>query len=155
MRVSFDLDDTLVCAPPTPAEPPERWWRRRRYPERLREGTGRLLRELARRGCTVWIYASSGRPVRYVRGWLRGLGVPIEGVVNAEDHIRVVGRQGPSKYPPASGIDLHIDNAPGVGLEGRRHGFAVLVVEPEDRDWAARVLAAVEARREEIDRLRR
>jgi hypothetical protein len=57
--------------------------------------------------------------------------------------VRVVGRQGPSKYPPAFGIDLHVDDSEGVAEEGRRHRFAVVVVSPRDPDWAARVLAAV------------
>jgi hypothetical protein len=58
----------------------------------------------------------------------------------------VVGRHGPSKYPPAFGIDLHVDDSEGVGLEGQRYGFAVVVVSPEDPDWAARVLEAVDAK---------
>jgi hypothetical protein len=31
-----------------------------------------------------------------------------------------------------------------VGEEGRRHQFAVVVLSPQDPDWTARVLAAVE-----------
>jgi hypothetical protein len=33
-----------------------------------------------------------------------------------------------------------------VGIEGKRHRFAVVVVSPADPDWAARVLEAVDAR---------
>jgi len=50
----------------------------------------------------------------------------------------------PSKYPPAFGIDLHVDHAEGVATEGREHGFRVVVVSPTDADWAKRVLAAVD-----------
>jgi hypothetical protein len=57
-----------------------------------------------------------------------------------------VGRQGPSKYPPAFGIDLHVDDSEGVAEEGRRHHFGVVVVSPQDPEWTATVLAAVEAR---------
>ncbi len=60
---------------------------------------------------------------------------------------QVVGRHGPSKYPPAFGIDLHIDDSEGVGLEGERHGFTVVVVSPEDPDWVTRVLEAVDLKR--------
>jgi hypothetical protein len=59
-----------------------------------------------------------------------------------------VGTRGPSKYPPAFGIHLHVDDSVGVAMEGQDHQFAVVVVSPEDPDWAARVLAAVDAYKE-------
>jgi hypothetical protein len=48
----------------------------------------------------------------------------------------------PSKNPAAFGIDLHVDDSEGVAEEGRRHGFAVVVVSPSDEEWTAKVLAA-------------
>jgi hypothetical protein len=147
MRISFDLDDTLVCPPHVPAERLVGRWRRWRYPEAMRLGTVALMGALVDRGCQVWIYTTSYRSPRYIRGWFRCLGIPIGGVVNQERHDRVVGRHGPSKYPPAFGIDLHVDDSEGVRIEGERHGFAVLVVAPDDETWAARILGAVEASR--------
>jgi hypothetical protein len=144
VRISFDIDDTLVCSPGVPAEQLVPRWRRPWYSERLRHGTRALMGELLRRRCDLWIYTTSYRSPRYLRGWFRCLGVPLAGVVNQARHDRVVGRHGPSKYPPAFGIDLHVDDSGGVGLEGERHGFAVVVVSPEDPDWAARVLEAVD-----------
>ena len=146
MRVSFDIDDTLVCHAAVATEQQIPRWRRLWYPERLRSGTKALMGELVRRRCQLWVYTTSYRSPRYVRGWFRCLGVPLAGVVNQAEHDRVVGRHGPSKYPPAFGIDLHVDDSEGVGLEGQRHGFAVVVVSPEDPDWAARVLEAVDAK---------
>ena len=58
----------------------------------------------------------------------------------------MVGLRGPSKYPPAFAIDLHVDDSEGVRLEGQRHGFAFVVVSPEDPDWTARVLDAADER---------
>ena len=148
LRVSFDLDDTIIGPPPAPAErlvPP---WRRWSYPESMRLGTRALLTSLLARRCQIWIYTTSFRSPRYLRGWFRALGTPLSGIVNQSRHDRVVGRQGPSKYPPAFEIDLHIDDSPGVHAEGMRHGFAVLVISPDDPDWATRVLEAVDARRE-------
>jgi hypothetical protein len=144
MRISFDIDDTLVCSANVPTEQHlSRWWRLW-YAERLRSGTQALMGELIRRRCELWIYTTSYRSPRYLRGWFRCLGVSLAGVVNQARHERVVGRQGPSKYPPAFGIDLHVDDSEGVGLEGERHGFAVVVVSPGDVGWAVRVLEAVE-----------
>lgn len=68
----------------------------------------------------------------------------LDGVVNQQRHEAVVGRQGASKYPPAFGIDLHVDDSPGVGEEGRAHQFRVLVVSPSDDLWTSRVLEAVQ-----------
>jgi hypothetical protein len=153
MRVSFDIDDTLVCSPGVPTEQHlQRWWRLW-YAERLRLGTQSLLSELLRRHCQLWIYTTSYRSPRYLRGWFRRLGVPLAGAVNQVRHERVVGRHGPSKYPPAFGIDLHVDDSEGVGLEGQRHGFAVVVVSPEDPNWTARVLEAVEQKARAVRRL--
>src|SRR5262245_19722678 len=67
-------------------------------------------------------------------------GIAISGVVNQYEHDRVVSRQGPSKYPPAFGIDLHVDDSEGVAEEGRHHRFRVVVVSPGDSAWAGKVL---------------
>jgi hypothetical protein len=146
MRISFDIDDTLVCGPAVPAEQLVPWWRRWQYPELLRRGTQSLMQDLLRRQCDLWLYTTSYRSPRYLRGWFRSLGIRLGGVVNQYLHERIVGRQGPSKYPPAFGIDLHVDDSAGVWLEGKRHHFAVVVVSPSGTDWASRVLEAVEQR---------
>ena len=146
MRISFDIDDTLVCGPTVPAEQHISWWRRWQYPEHLRQGTRALMQELSRQQCDIWLYTTSYRSPRYLRGWFRSLGIRLGGVVNQHLHERIVGRQGPSKYPPAFGIDLHIDDSVGVWQEGKRHHFSVVVVSPSDPDWTSRVLAAIEQR---------
>jgi hypothetical protein len=143
MRISFDVDDTLVCCPPGLTEQFVPWWRRGWYPELLRRGTRALMNELTTGGHEIWIYTTSYRSQRYMRGWFRSFGVTLRGVVNQDRHERVVGRQGPSKYPPAFGIDLHVDDSDGVALEGKQHRFRVVVVSPGDPDWATRVLDAV------------
>lgn len=147
LRVSFDLDDTLICDPSVPCERHEPLLYRWRYPERLRAGTRRLLRSLHARGCRLWLYTSSGRSERYLASWFGCLGVPLEGIVNRDRHDQVVGVRGPSKYPPAFNIGLHVDDSEGVAMEARAHGFHVVVVSPRDPHWADRVLAAVETLR--------
>jgi hypothetical protein len=146
VRISCDIDDTLVCDPPVPIESSLSRWGRLRYPEALRRGARDLMRALLDRRHEVWIYTTSYRSPSYVRGWFRSFRIRISGVVNQLRHDRVVGSRGPSKLPPAFGINLHIDDSPGVAEEGRRYGFEVVVVAPDDLDWAARVLDAVEGR---------
>jgi len=75
-------------------------------------------------------------------------GIKIDGIVNDERHrMELKDRRFtrlPSKYPPAFDIDLHVDDSEGVLMEGREHGFKVVVVQPDDSDWARRILDAVE-----------
>ena len=105
-----------------------------------------LLKALLMRRWQIWVYTTSYRSSGYLRGWFNCFDLPIGGVVNQSNHDQIVGRKGPSKYPPAFGIDLHVDDSEGVRLEGERHGFAVVVVSPEDPDWTSRVLQAADER---------
>jgi len=146
VRISFDIDDTLVCDLSVPTEQNLSRWRRWRYPERLRRGTRRLMTELTRRQCQIWLYTSSCRCPRYLKAWFTSMDIPIAGVVNFERHQQTVGLRGPSKFPPAFGIDLHIDDSPGVAMEGESHQFAVLVVSPDDPAWTEKVLCEVDQR---------
>ena len=148
-RVSFDVDETLAChCAEVPVEDGflpalmHRW-----LGEPLRRGACSLIRELRRRGCSVWIYTTSGRTPFYIRRWLLLYGIHVDGIVNSERHRHGLARHGfsrlPSKYPPAFGIDLHVDDSEGVQMEGDAHGFRVVVVRPEDERWTQRVLDAV------------
>ena len=149
MRISFDLDDMLICYQPhVPREPPLSWaWRLLVHDEPLRLGTRALLRELARLGHELNVYTTSYRSPRAVRGWLRGHGIRVREVINQDKHDRRLRThpddRPPSKNPRAFGFHLHIDDSEGVGIEGRQHGFSVVVVSPDDTRWAEKVLAAV------------
>lgn len=142
-RISFDVDDTLTGIPGMPTEPPPRWWWAWLRPEPLRRGSVALMRELQRQGIEVWIYTTSYRSPLDLRCWLRAHGMTIAGATHQGKHDRVVGRRGPSKLPTAFGIGLHVDDSEGVAEEGRRHGFAVVVVAPGDPQWADRVRAGL------------
>jgi hypothetical protein len=48
-----------------------------------------------------------------------------------------------SKYPPAFGIDLLVDDSEDVRIEGERFGFAVLHIREDDLMWCERILQAV------------
>jgi hypothetical protein len=148
MRISFDLDDTLICFQDgVPQEPRLPWYLRSLVvDEPLRLGTVDLTRELRQRGWEVWIYTTSNRRASRVRRWLRFHGVRIDGFVNQNIHNahlqRVQPHRPPSKNPAAFGIDLHVDDSEGVRIEGEQHGFHVVVVTPDDMAWADKVLQA-------------
>ena len=150
MRISFDLDDTLICHGGTvPCERRLSWLLRAWLGgEPLRRGAVALAATLRADGHELWVYTTSHRNARRVRRWLRVHGVRVDRVVNGAEHDRCFGAgSSPTKRPHAFGIDLHVDDAPGVKIEGDRHGFAVCVVDPADERWTEQVLAAVAAHR--------
>jgi hypothetical protein len=143
LRVAFDLDGTLIpeeFAFPTEAPARPLSWL---APEPLRLGAPRLLRDLRRSGREIWAYTTSLRSPRAIRWLFRCHGVRLDGVVNRETHERTP--QYPrrcSKYPPAFGIGLLVDNDEGVAIEGAHYGFRVLIVAPGDPRWADAVRSA-------------
>lgn len=150
MRISFDVDDTLVClrteAPNEPGWVPNliHGW----LGEPLRQGTRSLFQKLRRRGFSIWIYTTSVRSPFQIRLWLILHGIRVDGVINEERHrTQLAGRRFarvPSKYPPAFGIDLHVDDSEGVKMEGEQHRFRVALVRPSDEHWGKAVLDAAE-----------
>ena len=149
VRISFDIDDTLACQPHHSAaensrlpDCVHRW-----LGEPLRNGSRALIRELRRQNCSIWVYTSSGRTPAYIRRWLLLYGIHVDGVVNSVRHGQALAARGlvnaPSKLPTAFDIDLHVDDSEGVQIEGHDHGFRVVVVQPDDEQWAQTVLEAV------------
>src|SRR5688500_3617191 len=83
LRISFDLDDTLICYGDGVDCEPRLPWLLRLFvrDEPLRRGARRLLRELDDRGHEVWVYTTSHRGAQAVRRWLRAHGVRVARVV--------------------------------------------------------------------------
>lgn len=150
MRISFEVDDTLILHDtPGPREVVVPWYWRWFYPEPLRHGTKALMHALQQRGCEICLYTTSYRQPRYLRSWFKTFGVQLGEIINQDVHDQRVKKAQfpdymPSKFPPAFGIDLHVDDSEGVALEGDQHGFRVVVVPASDLGWAERVLAAVD-----------
>ena len=146
MRLAFDLDNTLIrCGHDFPLETPRRrLWARLLGNEGLRLGIGELVRQCRQRGWKVWVYTTSYRSAWRIRQlfWLHGL--RLDGVVNQPRHDREVTVRC-TKHPPSFGIDLLLDDSEGVRLEGERYGFQVLVVRPDDAQWAEKVRATVKS----------
>lgn len=150
MRISFDLDDTLICYQPgTPREPRLPWYKRLIVGhEPLRRGARDLMLRLLEKGWDVWIYTTSRRPVASVRRWLRWHGIRVAGIINQDVHEahfnRSPNERPPSKNPRAFGMALHVDDSDGVRMEGEVHGFDVVVIAPDDETWSEKVLLAVD-----------
>jgi len=149
VRIAFDLDDTLIPSGlgTFPVEPPPGWLGRLLVQELLRERSARLLRALRRHGCEVWVYTTSFRSPLHVRRLFLCYGVWVGGVINGDRHARWLESQGRrfscSKYPPAFGIDLLIDDSEGVQIEARQYQYRMLHVRPDERDWDEKIVAEV------------
>ena len=91
----------------------------------------------------MWVYTTSYRSAWHIRQlfWLHG--IRLSGVVNQQRHRREVAARC-TKHPPTFGIGLLVDDSEGVRIEGERHGFRVLVVAPEDEQWAQKVNATLQ-----------
>ncbi len=161
MRVSFDLDEVLFVSPAThKTEPPLPFPLNHFYKERLRLGTPGLIRRLRELGYKVWIYTSSERSERYIRSLFRCYGVHLDGIVNAQRHLREVQRSNttplPQKLPSHYQISLHIDDESVICSWGRAYGYDTYQLNAQDDEWAEKVLArAAEVRTKEAHRYSR
>src|SRR5262249_8933976 len=118
--------------------------------EPLRLGAAGLMRQLRQQGCEVWVYTTSLRNPWTIWCQFLAYGVRLGGIVTADtaEHVRRLRGEGGgprhcSKYPPAFGIDVLVDDLEGVGMEGKQFGFCVVCVAPDDERWAEKVLAEV------------
>lgn len=149
MRISFDLDDLLICYQPgVPREPNcvplfLRSW----FEEPLRLGARELMRELNAQGHELWVYTTSLREPWRVRLWLRFYGIRVGDVITGNRNTAALQETGMTgklyKIPSHFGIDLHIDNSEGLDKDGERYGFCALVISPDDRDWVPKVREAL------------
>ena len=158
MRISFDLDEVLFVSPAThKTEAPLPFPLNRIYTERLRLGTPDLIRKLQSSGDQVWVYTSSFRSEKYMRGLFRCYGVKLDGIVNGQRHLREVQRDHsetlPQKLPNHYRISLHIDDEEIICVNGRQYGYEVYRLEAQDDDWKEKIIArADQIRKREVER---
>ncbi len=145
MRISFDLDDTLIVAGEGCLfEPSLKFPYTIFFKEPLRKGTVKLCKELEEHGWELCVYTTSDRSVTYIKKLFRLYHIKLYLIVNQSIHQKVV--QGnrceiqPSKAPSKFGIDLHIDDDSSVKQNGLQYGFRVLIVDKRDQEWDQKVL---------------
>ena len=153
MRVSFDLDEVLFVSPETHKTEPELPFPLRNfYRERLRLGTPELIWELQIQGYEVWIYTSSFRSERYIRGLFRCYGVRLDGIVNGNRHLKEVQRDNktvlPQKLPNRYRISLHIDDEEVICSAAGQYGFRAYQLNSQDDNWKEKII-------EQADRIRK
>ncbi len=149
MIVSFDLDDTLFVSDKTfKTEPPLKFPMHIIYKERLRLGTAALMNYIRKQNIKLWIYTTSYRSERYIRGLFKCYGIKLDNVINGEKHAKEVQANHadgmPSKYPSKYRIDLHIDDDISVLQNGKIYGFNVFLVGQQDDEWAEKIKKEIE-----------
>lgn len=158
MRISFDLDEVLFVSTATHrAEPPLVFPLNKIFRERLRLGTPALIHRLHALGYEVWVYTSSFRTEKYIRGLFMCYGVRFDGIVNAQRHLKEV--QGtrretlPQKLPNHYRITLHVDDEMAICSLGRQYGFRTYHLDAQDDDWAEKIIEFADTvRRFQFDR---
>ena len=145
MRVSFDLDEVLFVYPKTHKTEPElKFPFNKYYKERLRLGTPELINTLQELGYEVWVYTSSFRSEKYIKGLFKHYGVKFDGIINGNRHLREVQKNSsqllPQKVPSRYRISLHVDDEAIICTQGRTFGYEAYQLDGPDDDWKEKII---------------
>lgn len=145
MTIPFDLDDTLIPGTKTFDTEDRNLFQRLMGIERIRKGTIELFKQLRSREHNIYIYTISFRPTLKAKLTFLTYGIPVDRVINQQCHDRELkdNRTRCSKFPPAFGIDIHVDDSPGLEIEGEKFNFRTIIVEEKDLAWTDKILKSV------------
>jgi hypothetical protein len=142
MKISFDLDDTLIAGAIPFDEESQNIIQKCLRMEKLRKGTLGLFQDLRAQGHEVCIYTTSLRSTFIIRltFWLHG--IYLRDIYNKTIHDRHIRGMSihSSKYPPLFGIALHVDDSEGLRKEGEKYNFKTIIIKADDADWVNQVL---------------
>jgi hypothetical protein len=146
MIISFDLDDTLIPGNKHFNTESQTFIQKIFGVEKLRAGTIQLIKSLQEQGHTIFIYTTSLRKIRKIRWTFLSYGIKLDKIINQTVHEKSVGQNSRicSKYPPAFGIDVHIDDSKGVELEGNHFSFKTIIITENDTCWTEFILKAIQ-----------
>lgn len=145
MIISFDLDDTLIPGTKTFETEDQNLLQKLTGIEKIRKGTIELFKELRSRGHSIYIYTTSFRPTLKAKLTFLSYGIPVDKVINQQCHDRELkeNRTKCSKFPPAFGIDIHVDDSQGLKIEGAKFNFRTIILDEKDPAWADKILRTV------------
>jgi len=137
MRISFDLDETLISQNiDWEVEPDLAGFRGEK--ERLRKGTVELFKWIREQNHEIWIYTNSYRGWMDLGSWFQDCGISVDGVINQIVHDRKREEQNQKcqleKNPEWFGIDLHFDDSDELAEQER-----ICKIDPLDSSWTDRV----------------
>lgn len=142
MKISFDLDDTLIPGIKNFETEPQTFVQRLFGVEKIRKGTIELFKELKNRNHSVGIYTTSFRSATKIKLTFLLNGFSVDFIINQQRHLNELGeRQNrPSKYPTIFGIDIHVDDSKGVEMEGEKYNFKTIIIDENQLNWTKKIL---------------
>ena len=147
MTISFDLDDTLIPGRKTFETETRNVMQRLMGIGKIRKGSIELFKNLRSDGHSIYIYTTSLRSTVSVKITFLCYGIPVDKVINQQCHDEQLKghKRICSKFPPAFGIDIHVDDSPGVEIEGNKFKFKTVIVGESDLNWTEKVIKSVGA----------
>ncbi|MFT4660921.1 MAG: hypothetical protein ACI8XB_001192 [Patiriisocius sp.] len=146
MKISFDLDDTLIPAKDEDFETEGKNLIQKLLGiESIRKGTKGVFEELKNSRHEVGVYTTSYRGIGRIRFQFWTYGISTDFIVNEKlnrKRLKEIGKSS-SKYPPAFDVNLHIDDSNGVEMEGEKHGFNVIILTKDESDWTNKIIENV------------
>ena len=137
MNISFDLDSTLIPHGNEFEAEKRNFFATFLGIEPIRIGTSKLISDLQKEGHTIHIYTTSFRKTMSIRLMLFYYGIKVGKIINEYQNQRTLKKinKRVSKYPPAFGFDIHIDDSKGVEMEGEKLKFKTIIVKTNDKNW--------------------
>lgn len=151
MKISFDLDDTLIPANSDCFKTELRSFIQKLLGvELLRTGTGQLFRKLQSDGHTVGVYTTSFRSKLRVYFQFWTYGIKPHFIINEQQYQKIRKQLRSqkiysSKYPPSFQIDIHIDDSEGVRIEGEKYKFKTIIIQQSDEKWVDKISTFIES----------
>jgi len=145
MTISFDLDDTLIPGTKRFETEKQTIVHRLLGIEEIRLGTIDLFKSLRDKGHVIYIYTTSFRSATKIKLTFFSYGIPVDTAINQQLHDKELkeNKNRTSKYPPAFDIDVHVDDSPGLRIEGDRFNFKTIIVDEHDKDWGQTILKSL------------
>lgn len=142
MIISFDIDNTLIAYSNEFEAEEMSLFVKCLGAEKLRKGTKYLFEWLEKEGHEIWIYTTSYRSIFSLKKTFRLQGLHPKRYINESINRKLLDAHHckASKNPRLFGIDVHVDDSEGVTIEGKRNGFEVIVICPNNRDWVEEVI---------------
>lgn len=146
MIISFDIDNTLIPYSNEFEVEHKTLISKMVKAEPIRKGTIDLFKEIENRGNEIWIYTTSFRSNFSLRKTFKSYGLNISRVINEQINQAALKKHNcqASKNPNLFGIDIHIDDSKGVGIEGKRFGFKTIIIATDDTNWGNTVLDGID-----------
>jgi hypothetical protein len=148
MKISFDLDDTLIPGQKVFPTEPQNLFQKLLGIEPIRKGAVQLIKQLRDEGHTICIYTTSFRKPLSIRTAFLTYGISVDQIINQSKHDAVLKdkKNVYSKYPPAFDIDIHIDDSAGVAMEGEQFNFKTIIIGENNPHWVSDILSYFESK---------